>query len=289
MMHHPHKKLRLTMKLDQPWAKTEPTGAICSLILHCHHVAVMARQLIATPVLCRRLASAFETDLVNAHIDRLAILAGLHDLGKALKGFQDKLEGTTLSSRGHVAEALAVFVTNADTKDATRVRTISEWFDNPTDALYVAICHHGEPVGDDRIRAHLSVVSELLSRTRYGHEPIAEITKLSDFLIARFPAAQQAGKKIKFTPAAQHLFAGILRPPIGWRPASLSSPVNPTRSRLTFSAGPYGATGTAVRAPIKSLPAVIRDRLRAECYNCRSMSSLQSSKRPRAREKPRLP
>jgi CRISPR-associated endonuclease/helicase Cas3 len=210
MMHHPHKKLRLTMKLDQPWAKTEPTGAICSLILHCHHVAVMARQLIATPVLCRRLASAFETDLVNAHIDRLAILAGLHDLGKALKGFQDKLEGTTLTSRGHVAEALAVLVTNADTKDATRVRTISEWFDNPTDALYVAICHHGEPVGDDRIRAHLSVVSELLSRTRYGHEPIAEITKLSDFLIARFPAAQQAGKKLKFTPAAQHLFAGIL-------------------------------------------------------------------------------
>jgi hypothetical protein len=70
----------------------------------------MARELMAPAVLRRRLATAFETNLTDIHLDRLAILAGIHDLGKALKGFQDKLERTPLTSRGHVAEALAVLM-----------------------------------------------------------------------------------------------------------------------------------------------------------------------------------
>ena len=94
------------MPLEHPWAKTSPSGAVCSLIDHCHHVAVMARRLMASSVLQRRLATAFEVDLTEQQLDRLAILAGLHDFGKALKGFQDKLEGTPLTSRGHVPRLL---------------------------------------------------------------------------------------------------------------------------------------------------------------------------------------
>jgi CRISPR-associated endonuclease/helicase Cas3 len=163
------------MKLNQPWAKTAPTGEICSLIKHCHHVAVMARGLMASPILRRRLATAFEIDLTDTHLDRLAILAGIHDLGKALKGFQDKLEGTLLTSRGHVAEALAILATKPDTRNAVRLPLLFEWFERLSDALYVSICHHGEPVSDDRIRAHLPVLDQLLARTRYGHDPITEI------------------------------------------------------------------------------------------------------------------
>jgi CRISPR-associated endonuclease/helicase Cas3 len=177
------------MKFDQPWAKTAPTGETCSLITHCHHVAVMARQLMASPVLRRRLAAAFETGLTGPHLDRLAILAGIHDLGKALNGFQDKLEGTLLTSRGHVAEALAVLSNNADIRTAIRLPLLSKWFERVSDALYVSICHHGEPVADDKIRPHLPVLEQLLARTRYGHDPITEIGKLSDFLIAQFPSA----------------------------------------------------------------------------------------------------
>jgi CRISPR-associated endonuclease/helicase Cas3 len=129
----------------------------------------MARQLMASLVLQRRLSVAFEADLTTAHLDRLAVLAGMHDLGKALKGFQDKLENTPLTSRGHVAEALAVLATNPDVQAAARVPILSDWFENATDALYVSLCHHGEPVGDDKIRTHLPVVSQLLGRTRYGH------------------------------------------------------------------------------------------------------------------------
>jgi CRISPR-associated endonuclease/helicase Cas3 len=170
----------------------------------------MARQLMASPVLRRRIAAAFETDLTERHLDRLAILAGIHDLGKALKGFQDKLEGTLLTSRGHVAEALVALKHSTRLQAAVRLPLFSEWFESLSDALYVSVCHHGEPVGDDRMRPHLAVVEQLLARTRYGHDPITEIGKLSDFLIAQFPSATEQASKLKFVPAAQHLFAGIL-------------------------------------------------------------------------------
>jgi CRISPR-associated endonuclease/helicase Cas3 len=170
----------------------------------------MARQLMASPVLRRRLATAFEANLTDRVLDRLAILAGMHDLGKALKGFQDKLEGTLLTSRGHVAEALAALANSADLRSAIQLPLLSEWFECVTDALYVSICHHGEPVGDEKIRLHLSVVEQLLAQTRYGHDPIIEIGKLSNFLIVQFSNAIGPSPALHFTPTAQHLFAGIL-------------------------------------------------------------------------------
>jgi len=198
------------MKIDEPWAKTSPTGETCSLIAHCRHVAVMARQLLASPVMRQRLSAAFQTELTDTHLDRLATLAGLHDLGKALKGFQDKLEDTPLTSRGHVAEALAVLANNPQARDAIGLPILSEWFERTTDALYVAICHHGQPIGDDAIRSHIAVVDQLLARTRYGHDPATEMRRLRDALRDHFPLAAQSASKLRFTPAAQHLFAGVL-------------------------------------------------------------------------------
>jgi CRISPR-associated endonuclease/helicase Cas3 len=198
------------MQLEHPWAKTAPNGETCSLLHHCRDVAVMARWLLSSPVLRRRLAAAFETDLTERHLDRLAILAGMHDLGKALKGFQDKLEGTPLTSRGHVSEALAVLANNADVRSAIQLPLLTEWFEPVHHALYTAICHHGQPVGDDQIRPHLPLIAELVARTRYGHDPVVEIGKLSEALIARFAHVKESGERLRFTPSAQHLYAGIL-------------------------------------------------------------------------------
>jgi hypothetical protein len=77
-------------------------------------------------------------------------------------------------------------------------------------AFYVSICHHGEPVGDDKIRSHVAVVPEVLRRTRYGHDPVTEIGRLVDFLTAQFHGATVPAPPLKFAPPAQHLFAGIL-------------------------------------------------------------------------------
>src|ERR1700722_18730212 len=153
------------MQLEHPWAKTAPSGTTCSLLDHCHHVAVMARRLMVSSVLRQRLATALAAHLTEQHLDRLAILAGLHDFGKALKGFQDKLEGTTLTSRGHVAEALAVLANNAAVQSAIQLPLLTEWFEPVAQTLYAAICHHGQPVGDDQIRPHLPLIGQLVGQT----------------------------------------------------------------------------------------------------------------------------
>jgi CRISPR-associated endonuclease/helicase Cas3 len=127
-----------------------------------------------------------------------------------LKGFQDQLEGTSLTSRGHVAEALAVLANNASVQSAIQLPLLTEWFEPVRRALYTAICHHGQPVGDDQIRPHLPLIAELVTRTRYGHDPIVEIGKLSEALIALFMRAKEPGERLRFRPSAQHLFAGIL-------------------------------------------------------------------------------
>src|SRR5687768_13249151 len=98
----------------------------------------------------------------------------------------------SLGWRGHVSEALAVLKNNTAVQSAIQLPLLTEWFEPVHHALYAAICHHGQPVGDDQIRPHLPLIAELVARTRYGHDPIAEIAKLSDALIAVFARAKGA-------------------------------------------------------------------------------------------------
>ena len=76
----------------------------------------------------------------EAHLDRLAVLAGLHDFGKTSKGFQDKLLGPSIAGHtGHVSEALALLLGSPhDVRDALGVELLSEWF-KPVDVR----CLHG--------------------------------------------------------------------------------------------------------------------------------------------------
>ncbi len=108
----------------QAWAKAarDESGLWHSLIGHCTDVAVTGRELMATPVLRRRLSVAFETELTNIHLDRLAIFIGLHDLGKALAGFQAKREREQRLDigQGHTAEGLAVLTARFESHQAIR-------------------------------------------------------------------------------------------------------------------------------------------------------------------------
>src|SRR5262249_19313209 len=98
----------------------------------------------------------------------------------------------------------------ADVRSAIKLPLLTEWFDPVQPALYAAICHHGQPVGDDQIRPHLALIAQLVARTRYGHEPVPEIGNLTETLIAFFARAKEPGKKLLFTSPAQRLFAGFL-------------------------------------------------------------------------------
>ena len=175
----------------QAWAKSarDGSGLWHSLVGHCTDVAAVGRELMATPALRRRLGTAFGAELTDGHLDRLAVLIGLHDLGKALAGFQAKRERRIGVGQGHTAEGLAVLMARPKCRSAIRLDLLQEWVDDPAAALFCTICHHGEPVAEARIVEHLSSVSDQLRPTIYGHEPLAEMTRLTRALLGAFPGA----------------------------------------------------------------------------------------------------
>src|SRR5688572_13948673 len=97
------------------WGKLEKdpaTSAVVAwhpLIDHCADVAAVAHALLSLPTWNRRLATlAGWSELSPVHVQRLAVLAALHDLGKFNWGFQRKGIAPFKHTAGHVKEALAL-------------------------------------------------------------------------------------------------------------------------------------------------------------------------------------
>ena len=66
-------------QFSAPWGKSAPDGSWHSVIGHSLDVAVVARRLMGQPVLHARLSAAFGCPLAEAHLDRLAVLTGIHE------------------------------------------------------------------------------------------------------------------------------------------------------------------------------------------------------------------
>src|SRR6516164_1891751 len=90
----------------QPQALAKSRGGTRSLIGHSLDVAHAAKALLSFGVTKERLSALAGFPLTDAHVARLAVLAGLHDTGKACVGFQRRLSGQPGDS-GHLAEFLA--------------------------------------------------------------------------------------------------------------------------------------------------------------------------------------
>jgi CRISPR-associated endonuclease/helicase Cas3 len=199
------------MLLDEPWAKTNTAGETRSLIAHCSDVAIMAREILARSVMRQRLESALGLQLSPVHLDRLAVVAGLHDLGKALKGFQDRLIGEPFHlSPGHVAEGLAALSIRNEVQQAINLPLLRRWFTSATEPIFAAVCHHGAPASDEAIRRARPQVPALLGTTAFGHDPATEMGRLAEALVARFPEALAEAPTMAFGASAQHLWAGIV-------------------------------------------------------------------------------
>jgi CRISPR-associated endonuclease/helicase Cas3 len=158
------------------------------------------------------LSAAAGIELTDVHAARLAVLAGLHDMGKATHGFQDRICGRNRGS-GHVAEAIAAVNAQGTLPDAVRkalhAGLIDEWCDDPTSLLYVIICHHGEPVPQARIDACTSSITQQWSATS-GYDPVAEITALTQALLNAFPRALEPAAPFPATTRFEHLLAGLI-------------------------------------------------------------------------------
>jgi hypothetical protein len=92
--------------------------------------------------------------LTDVHIDRLGVLVGLHDFGKATQGFQVRIGALAGADGGHLAEAHAgLSHTNigAALAKAMRGPIISGWCDNPASIFDALVGHHGQPVPEPDI------------------------------------------------------------------------------------------------------------------------------------------
>jgi len=93
------------------WGKYDPrTGNVLPLLAHAIDVAVVFRALCEIDGIRRALAKSTSTRLHPGMLERLAVLAMLHDLGKANLGFQDKIKQERNTHAGHIRELEPLFL-----------------------------------------------------------------------------------------------------------------------------------------------------------------------------------
>src|SRR6516165_2722253 len=170
-------------------AKTDrETGATRSLVGHSLDVAHCVHAMLSYGASRKRLGEAAGLELNDVHVARLSVLAGLHDMGKATNGFQDRISGRGPGT-GHVAEAIAAVNAQGRLCDAVRsaicADLINTWCDDPQSVLYAIFCHHGEPVAQPRIDAASATLSQQWTALT-AYDPCAEVDALVKKLLGVF-------------------------------------------------------------------------------------------------------
>ena len=99
-----------------PWGKLSTnegneTQEWHPLAAHCADVGAVCLGLLESSILGERLAALLGRDSLSlAHAERLALLASLHDAGKANHGFQDRASGRAARGGGHVRPLLRLLL-----------------------------------------------------------------------------------------------------------------------------------------------------------------------------------
>jgi CRISPR-associated endonuclease/helicase Cas3 len=186
---------------------------------HCLDVAVTFRALAALPVIRRRMQVAAGRALTETDLDRLAVFALLHDVGKPNRGFQEKILSADAPRTGHIRELAPLFVDEALSERlaaALDVDTLAAWFADPNECealLLAAISHHGSPIRFDPSERtgpyHLAKTQWW--QPKAGRDPFVGIAALLTMARRAFPGAfTQGGKPLLAPPALQHRFAGLV-------------------------------------------------------------------------------
>jgi len=204
------------------WGKYLPEGPRClPLVAHCMDVALVFRSLCELDGIKRSLQSSTSTTLTGATLDRLAVLAMLHDIGKANMGFQLKVFRELRAQAGHIRE-LAPLLDPATPDEDLRSAFINalpagidHWFpdDQVAYSYFLAIfSHHGRPL---RFKGeHQGTLVPLWRRwwRRHGRwDPMAAVAEIGRWSRQMFPAAfEPCVPPLPAEPRFHHRFAGLL-------------------------------------------------------------------------------
>lgn len=190
-----------------------------SLKQHSLDVAGVFRALAGLPNLRRTLEKAAGQPLSDAQLDRLAVIALLHDVGKANLGFQDKPFDRKTPRAGHIRElAPLLFEERLGEAFATALQldTLQSWFasEEAADDFFLASwSHHGAPL---KLDPSEQTGNYYAAKTRWwpatgGRDPMAAIAELLQTAKLAFPSAFTGqAQPIPNAPALQHRFAGLV-------------------------------------------------------------------------------
>ncbi len=186
---------------------------------HCIDVATVFRALVGISSIRQRVERAAGHSLSAAQLDRLAIIALLHDLGKLNLGFQGKVFSQGDRQAGHVREVAPLFQETdlfnrlVETLD---LFSIIRWFGDEeafSGMLLAAVSHHGRPVTHDELENRDARYHKAKKWWRTGNDldPWQGMKELMDDARAAFPEAfEQSIPSISGSAPLQHRFAGLV-------------------------------------------------------------------------------
>jgi CRISPR-associated endonuclease/helicase Cas3 len=209
------------------WGKREPGdgnggGREHPLTDHMCDVAECFRAICRCKGVHSALASTAGYALDRIDLERLAVLAYLHDLGKANSGFQGRrwssadLPSGWPEASGHSNEALFLFegesALSNDLVDELPCSAIASWGDAASGLLRASISHHGRPVYAVAAGFDTQLWQPVVSDGVEVYSPRRTLAEIGEQIQKLFPLAfTQLDKPLPTAPAFAHLFAGLVQ------------------------------------------------------------------------------
>jgi len=199
------------------WGKWDnANGRWLPLAAHCLDVAVCFRKLCSLPAIQRALYEAAGRVLTEQDLDRLAVLAMLHDIGKANRGFQRKVLSKDAPRVSHLREIFGVHADDGLLQgflDAISVNELASWFAQPEDLegfLFAAWSHHGDVLDAQQAIAN-KFAYEKWWRDDEEIRPMDGVREVLSWARQAFARAfAPSSQTLPASSALQHLFAGLL-------------------------------------------------------------------------------